>query len=245
MQWKTYTNTPKCKIYYFDFYGKRKDKYRFLCENTLDSIAWQELKSKAPFYLFIPQNEDLKEKYNKGWSVKDIFRVSGVGITTAHDEFVIDSSKEKLLSKFEDFKNSAPNALELHKKFNVKEKQGWNILKGWQNLQNQEDLSKFIKKIIYRPFDERYIFYEEKLVWRCVKDVMQHFLDKFKNFGLICNRSVALNDFHHSFITNEITDLHILETANASAYIFLSIFILPHRQSKPYKKQTTAICLLR
>nr|WP_309544875.1 type ISP restriction/modification enzyme [Helicobacter sp. MIT 14-3879] len=163
-------------LYHYDLYGKRKDKYNFLYDNSLDSVAWTKLKPKAPFYLFIPQNESLREEYNKGWSVKDIFRVSGVGITTAHDEFVIHSSKEKLLQKFEDFKNSPPDAAKLHEKFNVKEKQGWDILKGWHNLQKKSDLSQYIQKIAYRPFDNRYIFYEEKLVWRCVKDIMRHFL---------------------------------------------------------------------
>ena len=48
---------------------------------------------------------------------------------------------------------------------------------------------------------------------------MEHFL-KNDNIGLISNRSVALNMYKHTFITDMITDLHIMETANASAYIF-------------------------
>ncbi len=195
-------------IYHYDLYGKRKDKYDFLAENTLDSIPWQILTPQNPFYLFIPQDESVKAEYDKGWSVKDIFKVSGVGITTAHDNFVIDSSKERLLQKFESFRDSAPNADELHLKFSVAKKQGWDILQGWKNLQNQDDLSKYIQKISYRPFDTRYIFYENKLVWRCVKDIMQHFLHDFDNMGISIPRQLkdTGKEWNHCVMTNAITD---------------------------------------
>ena len=197
-------------IYHYDVYGKRKDKYNFLAQNTLDSIPWQELTPQNTFYLFIPQNESLRVEYDKGWSVKDIFKVSGVGITTAHDSFVIDSSKERLLQKFENFRDSAPNADELHLKFSVAKKQGWDILQGWKNLQDQDDLSKYIQKISYRPFDTRYIFYENKLVWRCVKDIMQHFLQDSNKALLVSRQSQAIgdNEFNAVFASDKMIDLN-------------------------------------
>lgn len=59
----------ECQIYHYDLYGKRKDKYNFLYENSLDSIPWQILSPKPPFFLFIPQDENLREEYDKGISV--------------------------------------------------------------------------------------------------------------------------------------------------------------------------------
>lgn len=125
-------NKALAKVYHYDLFGKREDKYKFLFDNNLDNIEWKELKFEAPFFLFVPQNEIIKSEYDRGISVKDMFRISGVGITTAHDDFVIDADKEKLLQKFNDFKNSYPNADELHEKFNVAKKDGWDILKGWK-----------------------------------------------------------------------------------------------------------------
>lgn len=211
-------------IYHYDLYGKRKDKYDFLAENTLDSIPWQILNPQNPFYLFIPQNESLRIEYDKGWSVKDIFRISGVGITTAHDNFVIDSSKERLLQKFESFRDSAPNADELHLKFSVAKKQGWDILQGWKNLQNQDDLSKYIQKISYRPFDTRYIFYENKLVWRCVKDIMQHFLHDFDNDMWIENFTQEFRDFIDSKYKEHFSPEQIL------GYIYAVLFHKDYRE---------------
>ncbi len=174
-------NKALAKVYHYDLFGKREDKYKFLFDNNLDNLEWKELKLEAPFFLFVPQDENKKIEYDKGYSVKDMFRISGVGITTAHDDFVIDADKEKLLQKFNDFKNSYPNSDELHEKFNVAKKDGWDILKGWNNIQEDNDLNKYIKKIAYRPFDTRYIFYEDKLVWRCVRDIMEHFVNNADN----------------------------------------------------------------
>lgn len=198
-------NNNLAKVYHYDLFGKREYKYKFLFDNNLDNIEWKELKFEAPFFLFIPQNENIKSEYDRGISVKDMFRISGVGITTAHDGFVIDTDKEKLLQKFNDFKNSYPNSDELHKKFNVAKKGGWDILKGWKNIQEDNDLSKYIKKIYYNPFETRYIFYEYKLVWSSAKNTMEQFLQKSNdNIGLIFKRGFPSLESGHGFISNTI-----------------------------------------
>lgn len=96
IKWETYTNTPQCKVYHYDLFGRRKDKYAFLQGNSLKSIAWSELAPKAPFYLFIPQNESLREEYDKGWSVKDMFKVSSVGIVAGKDSVLIATNEQNL-----------------------------------------------------------------------------------------------------------------------------------------------------
>lgn len=92
-------------IYHYDLYGRRKDKYRFLKETALDSIPWQTLKPQAPFYLFIPQDENLRAEYDRGLSVKDIFRVSSVGVVTGKDSVFIAPNIEALESQVRNFCN--------------------------------------------------------------------------------------------------------------------------------------------
>lgn len=98
-------NDDLATLYHYDLYGKRGNKTNFLYENTLDSIAWQILQPKAPFYLFIPQNEDLRAEYDKGLSVKDIFKVSSVGVVTGKDSVLIASNEKQLEKQVKDFYN--------------------------------------------------------------------------------------------------------------------------------------------
>lgn len=102
IKWETYSNTPKCKVYHYDLFGKRKDKYAFLQSNGLDSIAWSVIAPKAPFYLFIPQNESLRAEYDKGISIKDIFRISNSGIKTSNDAVLIAPNEQILESQIKE-----------------------------------------------------------------------------------------------------------------------------------------------
>lgn len=102
---KQNSKAKNTKIYYHDLYGKRKDKYEFLYENNLNSIKWTLVKNNEPFYLFLPQNNDLLEEYNKGISVKDIFMLSSVGIVSAKDSILISTNTEKLKQQIHDYYN--------------------------------------------------------------------------------------------------------------------------------------------
>ncbi|HEA7799385.1 TPA: DNA methyltransferase [Campylobacter jejuni] len=102
---KQNSKAKNTNIYYHDLYGKRKDKYEFLYENDLNSIKWTLIKNNEPFYLFLPQNNDLLEEYNKGVSVKDMFILSSVGIVSAKDSILISTNTEKLKQQIHDYYN--------------------------------------------------------------------------------------------------------------------------------------------
>jgi len=82
---------------------------------------------------------------------------------------------------------------------------------------------KNIQRIAYRPFDNRYTYYtgnSRGFHCRSRSEVMKHFINISNNIGLIVNKQIAISDINHTWITRDIVDLHILETAHASAYVF-------------------------
>jgi predicted helicase len=197
-------NDGLAKVFYSDLYGTRKYKYDYLDSNDITSIQWNEVELKGNNYFFVNKIFDNKLEYEKGFYINDMFPVNGAGITTAHDDFVISENKDKLINRFSEFKKSPAERIYLHKKFNVKYKEGWDILKGWKNIQNKDDLSCFVKPISYRPFDNRYIFYEDALVWRTVIKIMRHFIIG-DNVGLIFKRGFT-EDAPPIFISNHISE---------------------------------------
>ncbi|PUD35163.1 DNA methyltransferase [Helicobacter pylori] len=84
------------KIYYYDVYGERAEKYAFLAQNDLNSINWLELAPREPFYLLIPQETSLLEEYEQGFSVQEMFQISSVGIVTGKDRIFIANNTEGL-----------------------------------------------------------------------------------------------------------------------------------------------------
>ncbi|AJD65107.1 DNA methyltransferase [Helicobacter pylori] len=86
----------KQKIHYYDVYGERAEKYAFLAQNDLNSIEWLELTPRKPFYLLLPLKTRLLDEYEQGFSVKDMFQISSVGIVTGKDRIFIANNTESL-----------------------------------------------------------------------------------------------------------------------------------------------------
>ncbi len=211
------------QIYHYDLFGRRKDKYAFLQGNGLDLVAWSELAPKAPFYLFIPQNESLREEYDKGWSVKDMFKVSSVGIVSGRDDFCIsktdsDESLQKLKNNITRFMNLDSESA--RKEFDLgKDSRDWKVEYAQKELKDTNNNPNNYVKIQYRPFDMRWTYYTGKSKgFHCMPrgEVMRHFLGN-DNVGLVCDRGCKLQQIDNIFIANNVIDLHL---TGSGSYIF-------------------------
>ncbi|MBM4300367.1 MAG: hypothetical protein FJ121_02390 [Deltaproteobacteria bacterium] len=223
------------KVFQADLWGKRQEKYRACMEMDFDDANWLEIQPKSPFYLFIPQDESRREKYEQGWKITDIFPVNGVGMTTAHDDFVIAYEKKSLLKRFSSFRDSE-RGKELYKIFSVNKKIGWDILKAWDKLQQYSDINikEKILPVIYRPFDSRYIIYDDVLIWRTVKQIMCHILHKDKNIGLMTTR-LTKDDW--SILATEHIISHKAVSRYDISYLFPLYLYNDTKNKKPNQNQ--------
>ncbi|PUD00170.1 type ISP restriction/modification enzyme, partial [Helicobacter pylori] len=154
--------TTKPKIYYYDVYGERAEKYAFLAQNDLDSIEWLELAPREPFYLLLPLKTPLLEEYEQGFSVKDMFQISSVGIVTGRDHVIFHKDKESLLKLLKDFSTLEPS--ELRRIYKIKkDSRDWRLEYAIKDIKaNADNLEKYIVSCQYRPFDFYYTYYTGK-----------------------------------------------------------------------------------
>ncbi|WP_310559660.1 type ISP restriction/modification enzyme [Flavobacterium sp.] len=83
-----------------------------------------------------------------------------------------------------------------------------------KNYYNIEVDNSLIKKLSYRPFDIKFIYYDVKLNARAREKVMFHFLDK-QNIGLnICKVGRSINS-HNYFLSNQITDKNLTSSLDS------------------------------
>ena len=89
---KTDNNKKLAQVFHFDLWGKRQEKYDFLNENSLQSIEWTELKfaENDENYFFVPKDFSLKDEYEKGVLINELFIVNVTGVVTMGDSFIID-----------------------------------------------------------------------------------------------------------------------------------------------------------
>ncbi|MGL2678084.1 type ISP restriction/modification enzyme, partial [Helicobacter pylori] len=152
----------KQKICYYDVYGERAEKYAFLAQNDLNSIEWLEIAPRKPFYLLLPLKTPLLEEYEQGFSIKDMFQISSVGIVTGRDHVIFHKDKESLLKLLKDFSTLEPS--ELRRKYNIKkDSRDWRLEYAIRDVRaNADNLEKYIVLCQYLPFDYRWTYYTGK-----------------------------------------------------------------------------------
>jgi hypothetical protein len=206
-------NLSSARVYHADLYGKREDKYAWLDTHDLSTAGYQPITPVSPYYFFTPRQTQNLQTYQSWPSVTEIFPVNGVGMTTARDEFVIDLDSYNLLNRIRTFKHSDLDDKGLHQAFGIRVKKGWSIRKAWKELQSIDDgqIQEYIQPVLYRPFDVRYIFYHDAVVWRTVKRVMRHMLAG-ENLALCVGRQgqvVGPGEWTLAFCAKHIVDLNM------------------------------------
>ena len=99
------------EVYHCDLYGLREFKYNYLLEHLFATTDFTRIEPSAPFYFFMKRDTANEEVYNRGFSVNDIFPVSTVGVVTAKDAVLIDTSKSLLLDKVADYYQIQPDKM--------------------------------------------------------------------------------------------------------------------------------------
>ncbi|GAA8553646.1 DNA methyltransferase [Helicobacter pylori] len=169
----------KQKIFYYDVYGERAEKYAFLAQHDINSIEWLELTPREPFYLLIPQETPLLDEYEQGFSVQDMFQVGSTGICSKKDHVVFHKDKESLLKLLKDFSTLEPS--ELRRKYDIgDDSRDWRLNNAIKEVKtNIKRLEEYIVSCQYRPFDYRWTYYtpnSRTFLAYPVYDVFKHML---------------------------------------------------------------------
>ncbi|MCT7533270.1 N-6 DNA methylase [Aliarcobacter cryaerophilus] len=227
---KKQKNKKLAELYLCDIYGKRDFKYDYLEKNSLKSLPFEKIGYKEPDFYFFKQNLDLEKEYNKSINIKSLFSLNGVGICSKRDKVAFQNTKEELIKVLEDFRDLEEDKIKT--KYNVaKESRDQKVSYAKNNILDFGIKDKYIVKINYRLFDEKWTYFTDKsrgFIAYPVYQIMKHFTKD--NIGLITNRQCQTENYQHTFITKVMNDLHITETANANPYTF-PLYLYPDENS--------------
>ena len=221
-------NENLAELHHLDLWGSdRQAKYEWLNKNSLDKIKFTKVNHQAPYYFFCPKDFSKSAEYDKGFKINKLFYENNVGTMTARDNLVVDFDKNSLYEKIKDFADLTQSDETIRARYFGHKKEG-KYKKGdngsWKLIEARKMISEYnhkdyIKPFTYRPLDNRYVYYTSKMVGRALKRIMKHMLIG-DNIGLVAtriNRQMSLNYF---FISNKITDLHILDNTGDSTSLF-------------------------
>ncbi len=218
-------NNPKgaAKVFYRDMWGKRNQKYEELAKASLGDGAWEEIKPELPRLEMKKIDAKYKKEYETdSWFVKDLFNKGVSGIITSSDDLVFAMNKKKLSEKIKIFLDPSISDDEIRAKFFPKAQT--NIISGRsigsaRNELQQTNWQKEIKQCLYRPFDIRFLLYNDNIIHRTRKKVMKHMLDD-NNLGIITTRQIIGEAYSPVFITNIISEGHIISNSKSISYFY-------------------------
>ncbi len=194
-------NKNQCKVYHSETWGLRDKKYNWLLKNDTKTTTWQELTPKSEFYLFVPRDEKLLEAYEKNLKITEIFSLNSVGIVTSRDGFVIDPDKETIKRRIRMFRDEKMPDEIIAQAFKLKDKPNWKLKDAREKVKEDTDWESSITRILYRPFDIQWIYYNDAVIERSRKDVMSHMLTN--NISICFMRQVSLGEEYSHFFVSE------------------------------------------
>lgn len=220
------TKKPKTtlgEVYFAEAWGTRDSKYQFLNNNSLATIKWQMLDYAAPFYFFVPKDTDGASDYQRAFAVNELFRANVTGIVTMGDSFIVDDSKDVLKKRLIKFLTTEYTEAQLKAQFDLGKNYARWILETKPKLKIED--AKLVP-INYRPFDTRYTYFDNKVIWRWRENVMKHFLGG-DNVGLIVpkqargtaggivTKNIAAHKTYDAYNINNVFPLYLVETAGS------------------------------
>jgi predicted helicase len=213
-------------VYSVDLWGKRIKKIDWLNSRIAEKKNCELLIPDKPFYLFCPQDKSLLEEYNRYCKITNIMTINSVGIVTSRDDFVVSFDRPPLVQIVKELICKEITDGEILKRYNLIENNTWSLSKARRKLHNEKDVLRNITTCLYRPFDKRYLFYNENFIERVRSEIMQHML-RGENIALLVSRQIT-KEFKHVFVTKYIANFNALDTAGKfGSGPFFPLYIYP------------------
>lgn len=153
-----------------DLFGLREAKYKSLFELQYESIDFEQIDPSGPYFFFTPKDFRNASQYEAGFQISELMPHFNTGVKTDRDPLFLDFNKAKLEERFDtllggNFDDS------FAQKFRVIDSGSYKITRYIKAVAYDEGN---LAKLLYRPLDQRHIYYDPSLVSRAGYKVMKH-----------------------------------------------------------------------
>ena len=209
------------KVYHYELFGKRFEKYAFLAKNSFSNIPWNELNPQAPQYFFVPKDFSVQEEYNEGFKIDELMSEYVNGVQTGRDNLFVDYDKDNLSNRMLKLFSKDKDALFIEK-YKVKDSSGYNLINRIANTQYRFDK---IIDFCYRPLDNRKIYYDENLIKRAFYKVQSNLLED--NICFLCCKQLSSAEYNHIFASKKISDLNSVSLQTKEQSYVFPLYLYP------------------
>jgi len=212
------------QVFRGDLWGARPHKYESLFNGTLADLIAVPVDCRSPDYAFTHRNYSESASYGQGFSIADFIPSNVTGIVSMGDGFAIAESSEELTERMKNLLLTDISNEELTHRYDLgKNYSDW-IISNKPEL-NAAQLSPV--QLDYRPFDQRWTYFDNRVLWRWREKVMRHMLNG-NNLCLVSCRQSAVNSWEHVFISSRILDDSYLSNRTKERGYCYPLYIYPN-----------------
>ena len=169
--------------------------------------------------------------YDSWFSLNELFLSVNNGVKTDRDALFIGEKRSDIENRFSTLLGG-----DLSKSFIDKYRV---VDSGSFKITDRIKLKKFdpefIKPILYRPFDIRYIYYDPQIVSRPAQKVMQHMLKN--NLAILCCRQQSTFDFQHILISNILAEVCTVSLQTKETTYAFPLYLYPDSNTQQSMEQ--------
>ena len=184
-------------VFHSEIWGDRESKNIAIGAKSLDK-GFKHLTPRAPYFMFYDVNLEALDVYDQGFSISEMFPAKSTGIISARDDFAVGLNRKELRTRMKRFLDPTLSDQEARTEFFGSKKDGKYLAgdsRGWRLSEKRPqleavNLDAFVRPILYRPFDERWIVYHSDVVDWPRTETMGHFTEG-ENIALVCPRMTS------------------------------------------------------
>lgn len=210
---------------YAELQGSRQSKYRVL-QNPASNIPHNSITALASHYLFRPLDSTIRAEFlSIGPSLDRIYHVSGAGMKSNRDDFVTGEDKSALLERMHCFADAGISDDVIRSKFELKDNYVWKLPKARADFRTRKVSESLVKPLSYRPFDNRYVYFDKAVVFNPRLQIMNHMV-RGDNLAIV---SIGQNEskiFNHAFVSRHLVEIKMATHYGAS--IVFPIYLHRH-----------------
>jgi len=211
-----------------DCWGTRSAKYDDLSRRSMSDAGWATLLPREPSFFLIPFDDTNLDEYQSFPSLTDLMPVNSCGVKTHRDAFLIDVSKSELTARFEDVARE-PSLAAIRERYEIKDTPHWRLKEAKEKIA-ATSVGGHIKPLTYRPFDDRWIYYNPAIIEKgdSKYPTLRHMLHK--NVALIAARIQAAGACNAVFVSRSLVEMKTGE-ATRSCTVF-PLYLVPDEGAK-------------
>ena len=199
------------RVYYHDLWGRKQEKFEALGQLRLHDLQRQEISYEPPSYYFTPKDFGLRDEYEEGLKIENIFASGGKnGIETDNDPVCVCATEEMAIQLSNDAIMLNEDSFR-HKYKITKEGRNWTVARAQADVRENAATLRF-PGYDYRPFDRKFVIYTGRTNGILSRPVSRSYdcLLSGLNFALILCNKLSSTDFNHVFCCETLPDRCLL-----------------------------------